>query len=124
MLKELTKIKTEKGELSSVHVLHKKEETDNTCSSNLETTSDEEIDKLEKSFDKLQRITNKNQTQPVSQKIGILGLQLWIYNLKKEIFSTNSRCLLINFMNGTLIDFLNRKFLINLAPFLCLLTVT
>jgi hypothetical protein len=29
-----------------------------TCSSNSETTSDEEIDKLEKTFGKLQRITN------------------------------------------------------------------
>jgi hypothetical protein len=30
-----------------------------TCSSNSETTSDEEIDKLKKAFGKLQRITNK-----------------------------------------------------------------
>ena len=32
---------------------------------------DEEIDKLEKAFGKLQRITNKNQIQQLSQKIGI-----------------------------------------------------
>jgi hypothetical protein len=60
MLKELTKIKTEKGESSTVNVLHKNDEvTVETCSSNSETTSDEEIDKLEKAFGKLQRITNK-----------------------------------------------------------------
>ena len=59
MLKELKTIKTEKGEPSSVNVLHKNEETTNTCSSNSEATSDEEINKLEKSFGKLQRITNK-----------------------------------------------------------------
>ena len=35
------------------------EVTVKTCSSNSETTSDEEIDKLEKAFSKLQRITNK-----------------------------------------------------------------
>ena len=61
MLKELTKIKTEKGEPLSINVLHKNEEvTVNTCSSsNSETTSDEEINKFEKSFGRLQRITNK-----------------------------------------------------------------
>jgi hypothetical protein len=60
MLKELTKIKTEKGEPSSVNVLHKNEEvTITTCSSNSETSSDQEINELEKSFGKLQRITNK-----------------------------------------------------------------
>ena len=53
MLKELTKIKTKKGEPSSVNVLHKNEETANTCSLTSETTSYEEINKLEKSFGKL-----------------------------------------------------------------------
>jgi hypothetical protein len=50
MLKELTKIK---GKPLSVNVLHKNNEvTVKTCSSNSETTSDEEIDKLEKAFGK------------------------------------------------------------------------
>ena len=50
MLKELTKIK---GKPLSVNVLHKNNEvTVETCSSNSETTSDEEIDKLEKAFGK------------------------------------------------------------------------
>ena len=62
MLKELTKIKTEKGEPSSINVLHKNEKVIiKTCSSNSETSSDEEINKLEKSFDNLQRITNKKK---------------------------------------------------------------
>ena len=66
MLKELTKIKIEKGEPSSVNVLHKNEElTVNICSSNSKTTSDKEINKLEKSFGKLQRITNK-KSNPTS----------------------------------------------------------
>ena len=67
MLKELTKIKTKKGEPSLVNVLHKNEEVIvNTCSSsNSETTSVEEINKLEKSFGKLQRITNK-KSNPTS----------------------------------------------------------
>ena len=66
MLKELTKIKTEKGEPSSINVLHKNEKVIiKTCSSNSETSSDEEINKLEKSFDNLQRITNK-KTNPTS----------------------------------------------------------
>ena len=60
MLKKLTKIKIEKGETSTVNVLHKNDKlTVETYSSNSETTSDEEIDKLEKAFGKLQRITNK-----------------------------------------------------------------
>jgi hypothetical protein len=60
MLKELNKVKTEKGESSKINVLHKNDEvTIETCSSSSETTSDEEIDKLEKAFSKLQRITNK-----------------------------------------------------------------
>ena len=60
MLKELTKIKIEKGEPSSVNVLHKTEEiTINTCSSNSEIYFDQEINELEKSFVKLQRFTNK-----------------------------------------------------------------
>jgi hypothetical protein len=47
-------------EPSSVNVLHKNEEvTIKTCSSNSKTTSNEEINKLEESFGKLQRITNK-----------------------------------------------------------------
>ena len=62
MLKELKKIKTEKGELSSINVLHKNEEvTINTCSSNSETSFDQEINELEKAFGKLQRLTNKKQ---------------------------------------------------------------
>jgi ribosome-associated translation inhibitor RaiA len=60
MLKELDKVKTEKGESSKINVLHKNDEvTVETCSSSLETASDEKIDKLEKAFGKLQRITNK-----------------------------------------------------------------
>jgi hypothetical protein len=60
MLKELTKTKTKKRESSTINVLHKNNKVPNkTCSSNSETTSDEEIDKLEKAFGKLQRITNK-----------------------------------------------------------------
>ena len=60
MLKEIKNIKTKKGEPSSINVLHKNEEvTVNTCFSNSETTSDEEINKLKKSFGKLQKITNK-----------------------------------------------------------------
>ena len=60
MLKELNKVKTEKEESSKINVLHKNDEvTVETCSSSSETTSDEEIDKLEKAFGKLQRITNK-----------------------------------------------------------------
>ena len=62
MLKELTKIKTEKGASSTVNVLYKNDEiTVKTCSSSSETTSDEEIHKLEKAFGKLQRLTNKKQ---------------------------------------------------------------
>jgi hypothetical protein len=54
MLKELTRFKTEKGESSIVNVLHKNDDvTIETCSSSSETTSDEEIDKLEKAFGKL-----------------------------------------------------------------------
>jgi hypothetical protein len=56
MLKELNKVK---GEPSTINVINKNEVTVETCSSNSETTSDEEIDKLEKAFGKLQRITNK-----------------------------------------------------------------
>ena len=57
MLKELNKVK---GEPSTINVINKNDEvTVETCSSNSETTSDEEIDKLEKAFGKLQRITNK-----------------------------------------------------------------
>ena len=64
MLKELKIIKTEKGEPSSVNVFHKNEEvTIKTCSSNSKTTSNEEINKLEESFGKLQRITNKKPNQ-------------------------------------------------------------
>ena len=60
MLKELNKVKTEKGESSKINVLHKNDEvTVETCSSRSEIASDEEIDKLEKVFGKLQRITNK-----------------------------------------------------------------
>jgi hypothetical protein len=57
MLKELNKVK---GEPSTINVINKNDEvTIETCSSNSETTFDEEIDKLEKAFGKLQRITNK-----------------------------------------------------------------
>ena len=57
MLKELNKVK---GEPSTINVINKNDEvTVETCSSNSETTSDEEIDKLEKAFGKHQRITNK-----------------------------------------------------------------
>ena len=57
MLKELNKVK---GEPSTINVINKNGEVNvETCSSNSETTSDEEIDKLEKAFGKLQRITNK-----------------------------------------------------------------
>jgi hypothetical protein len=57
MLKELNKVK---GEPSTINVINKNDEVNNeTCSSNSETTSNEEIDKLEKAFGKLQRITNK-----------------------------------------------------------------
>jgi hypothetical protein len=57
MLKELNKVK---GEPSTINVINKNDEvTVETCSSNSKTTSDEEIDKLEKAFGKLQRITNK-----------------------------------------------------------------
>ena len=60
MLKELNKVKTEKEESSKINVLHKNDEvTVETCSSRSEIASDEEIDKLEKVFGKLQRITNK-----------------------------------------------------------------
>ena len=59
MLKELNKVKKE-GETSNINALHKNDEvTVETCSSYSETTSDEKIDKLEKAFSKLQRITNK-----------------------------------------------------------------
>ena len=45
MLKELTRVNTEKGESSTVNVLHKNDDvTIETCSSSSETTSDEEID--------------------------------------------------------------------------------
>ena len=58
MLRDLTKIKTEEGETANINVIHKNNElTNETCSS--KTTSDEEIDKLEEAFGKLQRITNK-----------------------------------------------------------------
>ena len=54
MLKELTRVKIEKGESSIVNVLHKNDDvTIETCSSSSETTFDEEIDKLEKAFGKL-----------------------------------------------------------------------
>jgi hypothetical protein len=60
MLKEIKNIKTKKGEPSSINALHNNEEvTVNTCFSNSKTTSDEEINKLKKSFGKLQKITNK-----------------------------------------------------------------
>jgi hypothetical protein len=60
MLKELNKVKKETGESSNINVIHKNDEVNvETCSSNSERTSDEEIDKLEKAFGKLQRITNK-----------------------------------------------------------------
>jgi hypothetical protein len=62
MLKELKKIKIEKGELSFVNVIHINEEvTINTCSSNSKTSFDQEINELEKAFGKLQRLTNKKQ---------------------------------------------------------------
>ena len=54
MLKELNKVK---GEPSRINVINKND--GETCSSNSETTSEEEIDKLEKAFGKLQRITNR-----------------------------------------------------------------
>ena len=48
MLKELNKVK---GEPSTINVINKNDEvTVETCSSNSETTSNEEIDKLEKAF--------------------------------------------------------------------------
>ena len=57
MLKELNKVK---GESSTINVINKNDDVNvETCSSNSETTSEEEIDKLEKAFGKLQRITNK-----------------------------------------------------------------
>ena len=57
MLKELNKVK---GEPSTINVINKNDEVNvETCSSDSETTSDEKIDKLEKAFGKLQRITNK-----------------------------------------------------------------
>jgi hypothetical protein len=57
MLKELNKVK---GEPSTINVINKNDEVNmETCYSNLETTSEEEIDNLEKAFGKLQRITNK-----------------------------------------------------------------
>ena len=57
MLKELNKVK---GEPSTINVINKNDEvTIETCSSHSKTTFDEEIDKIEKAFGKLQRITNK-----------------------------------------------------------------
>jgi hypothetical protein len=51
MLKELNKVK---GEPSTISVINKNDEVNvETCSSNSETTSKEEIDKLEKAFGKL-----------------------------------------------------------------------
>jgi hypothetical protein len=56
MLKKLNKVK---GEPSTINVINKNDEVNiETCSSNLETTSEEEIDNLEKAFGKLQRIYN------------------------------------------------------------------
>jgi hypothetical protein len=125
MPKELTKIKSEKGEPSSVNVLHKNEELLIHAPHQIQRQPlSKKLINLKNLLVNFKELLIKNQTQPVSQKIGILDLHLQICNLKKEIFSTNFQCLLISFMNETLMDFLNRKFLINLATFLWLLTVT
>jgi hypothetical protein len=56
MLKELNKVK---GEPSTINVINKDIVTVETCSSNSEATSDEEINKLEKAFGNIQRITSR-----------------------------------------------------------------
>jgi hypothetical protein len=56
MLKELNKVK---GEPSTIKVINKDIVTVETCSSNSKATSDEEINKLEIAFGKIQRIANK-----------------------------------------------------------------
>jgi hypothetical protein len=58
MLKDLNKVKDEPS-TSKLNVINKDIVTIETCSSNSEATSDEEINKLEKAFGKLQRIYNK-----------------------------------------------------------------
>jgi hypothetical protein len=58
MLKELNKVKDEPS-TSKLNVINKDIVTVETCSSNSEATSDEEINKLEQAFGKIQRIHSK-----------------------------------------------------------------
>jgi hypothetical protein len=79
---------------------------------------DFDIRLLEKNFGKedlepkVQRIYDKSKSVGFTKKIGIPNLLLQICSLKKDSCKLNSLSLLIRFMNGILMVYLNRNYLI------------